>query len=225
MRKRGATMDIGSVLTLSLLALYLAAQPWSVLAAILLVTSRGGVKKESAYVAGWVAALAAVAIATVIAYPNHPNSATSSQAQSGVELALGLILGGWLLVRWRRPAPADQGGQPTWMRRLDSMSPLLAFGLGAFLPTYIVVVAAVTEMLSSGLTRAWLGFAAFVWVLVASAGVAAPLLVWVKDRERAPETYERWRSWITAHSRAVLYAAGAVVSVVLALKGLVGLLN
>ena len=47
-------MDVASVLTLSLLAIYLAVQPWSVLGGILLVTSDGGVKKESAYVAGWV---------------------------------------------------------------------------------------------------------------------------------------------------------------------------
>ena len=218
-------MDLGSVLTLSLLALYLAAQPWSVLAAILLVTARGGLKKESAFVAGWVVALAAVAIGTVMAYPDVPKSTASSTGQSWAELAAGVLLGGWLLFRWRRPVPTEKSGQPTWMRRLDSMSPVLAFGLGAFLPTYVVVVAAGTEMISSGLSQGWLAFTAFVWVLVASAGVAAPLLVLIIDREGAPETYQRWRSWITSHSRAVLYAVGAIVSVVLALKGLVGLLT
>ena len=52
-------MDLASVLTLALLALFLAVQPWSVLAAILLVTARGGLKKELAYVGGWVTILAA----------------------------------------------------------------------------------------------------------------------------------------------------------------------
>lgn len=223
--RKGGIVDVTSVLTLGLLALYLAARPWSVLAAILLVTARGGVNKECAYVAGWVAALAAIAIATVIAYPDIPKSATSSHARSGVELTVGLLLGGWLLVRWRRPLSVVHGGQPSWMRRLDGMSPLLAFGLGAFLPSYLVVVVAITEMISSGLTRGWLAFAAFAWVLVASAGVAAPLLVWVTNRHSAPGTYQRWRSWITARSRAMLYATGTVVCVVLAVKGLVGLLK
>jgi hypothetical protein len=225
MDQRVATMDLASVLTLTLLAAYLAAQPWSFLAAILLVTARGGVKKECAYVAGWVVALAVVAIGTVIAYPDVPKGGTSSQARSGVELAVGVLVGGYLLVRWRRPRPTQQTGEPAWMRRLDGMSPLLAFGLGAFLPSYVVVVAALTEMISSGLSHGWLAFAAFVWVLVASAGVAAPLLVLVINRAGAPETYQRWRSWILAHSRAVLYAAGALVSLVLAIKGLVGLLT
>ena len=36
-------MNIASLLTLALLGLFLAAQPWSVLAAVLLVTSQRGV--------------------------------------------------------------------------------------------------------------------------------------------------------------------------------------
>src|SRR5690242_13108360 len=126
-RERVSTMDFGSVLTLGLLALYLAAQPWSVLAAILLVTARGGLKKEVAFVAGWIAALAAVAIGTVIAYPDVPKSAASSTGQSWAELAAGVLLGGWLLIRWRRPVASGKSGEPAWMRRLDSMSPVLAF--------------------------------------------------------------------------------------------------
>ena len=188
------------------------------------MTAHGGLKKEGAFVAGWVVALAAVAIGTVMRVPDVPKSTASSTGQSWAELAAGVLLGGWLLIRWRRPVPTEKSGEPTWMRRLDGMSPVLAFGLGAFLPTYVVVVAAVTEMISIGLSQGWLAFTAFVWVLVASAGVAAPLLVLIIDREGA-RTYQRWRSWITSHSRAVLYAAGAVVSVVLALKGLVGLLT
>ena len=224
MAERGR-VDISAVLTLGLLALFLAAQPWSVLAAVLLVASRNGVSKECAYVAGWAAALTAVAIATVIAYPAVPRSTSSRQAQSGVEVLVGLLLGGWLVVRWRRPPPAENGGQPSWMRRLDHMSPLLAFGLGAFLPSYVVVVAAVTEMISSGLSRGWLAFAALAWVLIASAGVAAPLLVRATDPRGAPATYERWRTWLMTHSRAVLFIAGSVVGLVLVVKGLVGLLT
>ena len=71
-------MDVASLLTLLLLALALAVQPWSVLAAVLLVASEGGVAKAMAFVAGWVLALTAVAIATVALYPNKPKAASSS---------------------------------------------------------------------------------------------------------------------------------------------------
>ncbi|HEY5187122.1 MAG TPA: GAP family protein [Actinomycetes bacterium] len=218
-------MDLAAVLTLALLALFLAVQPWSVLAAILLVTARGGVKKELAYAGGWVVALAVVAVVTVLVYPNVPQTSTTSQGHAVVELAVGLFLGGWLLRRWRHPRDAGTDSQPSWMARLDTMSPLLAFGLGAFLPTYAVVVAAVSEMLSSGLAQGWLLVAALGWVLVASTGVASPLLVLVTDRDHAPQTYQRWRVWIVAHSRAVLYGVGGLVCLVLVTKGIVGLLG
>jgi len=216
-------MDLGSLLTLVLLASFLAVQPWSVLAAVLFVTSRGGVAKEVAYVAGWVTALVAVAVATVVVYPGAPRVAKTGKGQAAVELVLGLVLGGWLAWRWRHPKQPGTPTQPSWMARLDAMPPVLAFGLGAFLPTYAVVVAAVSEMLSSGLSQGALAAAGLVWVVLASTGVAAPLLVLAVRREHAAETYQRWREWIVAHSRHVLFAAGGLVSVVLVVKGLVGL--
>jgi len=218
-------VDPASLLTLALLALFLAVQPWSVLAAVLLVTARGGLTKELAFVGGWVAALAVVAVATVLLYPSVPKTSTASQTHAAVELVAGLFLAGWLLRRWRHPKDAGTDSQPSWMARLDTMPPLLTFGLGAFLPTYAVVVAAVSQMLTSGLTQASLLVAALAWVLLASAGVAAPLLVLVIDRDHAPETYQRWRAWITVHSRAVLYGVGGFVSLALVIKGVVGLLS
>ncbi len=64
---------------------------------------------------------------------------------------------------------------------------------------------------------------AVAFVLVASLGVAAPLGVLVVRRERAPEVYAGWRTWILANNRSVTYGMGAVVAVVLVLKGLWGL--
>ena len=219
------TMDVGSLLTLGLLGLFLAVQPWSVLASVLLVTSQRGVVKEAAFVAGWVSALAAVAVATVLLYPEVPRAATTGSRHAWVELVLGLVLAAWLAWRWRRPKEPGTAGEPRWLARIDTMSPVLAYGLGAFLPTYAVVVAAISEMLSSGLSQAALAGAAVVWVLLASAGVAAPLVVLVRRRKDADRIYLTWRTWILGHSRAVLYAAGALVSLVLVVKGIVGLLT
>jgi len=213
------------VLTLALLAFFLAVQPWSLLAAILLVTSTDGVKKESAYVAGWLSALTVVAAVTVVFYPGVQDNSSASTTQSAVTLATGLILGGLLLLRWRKPQDPGTASQPSWMGRLDTMSGPAAFGLGAFLPTYAAVVAAVSQMLSSGLTQGWLIVAAALWVLTASSGVASPLFVLLTDRSNAPATYQRWRALIVANSRTILYAVGGLVSVVLVAKGIVELLD
>jgi len=216
---------MGSVLTLALLGLFLAVQPWSVLAAILLVTTPGGVTKELAYVAGWVCVLTALAIVTVVAAPSVPESSAASTSRAAVELAAGLVFGGWLLKRWRHPQDVGTSSQPSWMGRLDTMKPIPAFGLGAFLPSYAVVIAAISELLGTGLSQGWLALVAVLWVLLASTGVASPLMVQVTDRANAPATYARWRGWIVAHSRAVLYAVGGLVCVVLIGKGIVGLVD
>jgi hypothetical protein len=213
-------MDLASLATLLLMALALAAQPWSVLAGILVVATRGGVVKEIAYVVGWIAALSVVMAITVAMAPDTP-STSGSAATAAVEIVLGLALGAVLAVRWRR-AEGTTAPTPSWMGRLDAMPWFLALALGAFLPNYFIVVGAATEMLQVGLTGTSLAVVGIAFVLVASLGVAAPLGVLVARRDRAPEVYAGWRTWITTHSRTVTYGMGAVVAVVLVVKGLWG---
>src|SRR3954453_9814745 len=215
-------MDLASVLTLGLLALFLAVQPWSVLAGVLLVSSRHGVTKTMSYAAGWLGTLLAVALGTTVLYPT---GAATSLTFAIPEIVAGFALGLWLLRRWHRPTEPGTKREPSWMKRIDGMSPIAAFVLGAFLPSYVVVVGAVTEMLDSGLHQGTLALVAVGWALLASAGVAAPLAVIVFRRDRAPDTYERWRGWIVGHSRVVLFAIGGLVCGVLIAKGLVALLG
>ena len=229
-------MDVASLLTLLLLALALAVQPWSVLAAVLLITSEGGVAKNTAYVVGWVLALVAVAVATIALYPETPKAAASSAWTSWVEIAAGVALAGWLLIRSRRPnAPEPQGSgrrnappqgaQPKWMSRLDSMSLLPAFVLGAFLPNYAIVVAAVGNVVAAGLSQAQAAVVLFAFIVVASAGVAAPLLVLVFRRQEAPGIYQAWRAWLVTNGHRLLTGVLAVVALILIVKGGVGLIT
>src|SRR5436190_13430677 len=109
-------VELASLLTLLLMALFLAVQPWSVLAAILLVTAQDGMKKEIAYVGGWVTALLAVAVTTVLVYPDIPQGSTSNNSQAAVELGVGILFGGWLLWRWRNPKDATTRSNPLGWR-------------------------------------------------------------------------------------------------------------
>lgn len=218
-------MDVASLVTLLLLALALAVQPWSVLAAVLLVTSERGVAKAVAFAAGWVLALTVVAVAVVALYPATPKVTSSSPWVSWVQLGSGAALGAWLYVRSRAPAVPKSESQPRWMARLDSMSPWPAFLLGAFLPNYVIVVAAVGDVLQAGLTQVWTAVVLLLFVVVASAGVAIPLLVLVSRREDAPVIYGRWRAWLVTHGQALVLVVLTVVAVVLMAKGVVGLLT
>jgi hypothetical protein len=185
---------------------------------ILLVATRGGLAKETAYVAGWIAALSVVMGITVAVAPDTP-STSGSTATAVAEIAIGLVLAAALAVRWRR-TEGTSAPTPSWMGRLDALPWILALALGAFLPNYFIVVAAATEMLQIGLTGTSLAVMGIAFVLVASLGVAAPLGVQVTRRDRASEVYAGWRTWIMTHNRTVTYGMGAVVAVVLVVKGL-----
>jgi hypothetical protein len=142
-----------------------------------------------------------------------------------VQIAAGVALGGWLLVRSRRPVTAKPDAQPKWMGRLDSMSPAPAFVLGAFLPNYAIVVAAVGDVIQAGLPQGRAALDMFLFIIVASAGVAAPLLLTVIRRDDAPDIHQQWRDWLIAHGGELLTVVLAVVAVVLITKGVVGLVN
>jgi hypothetical protein len=217
-------VTVAVALTLVLLALTLAVQPWSVLAGILLVASHRGVLKESLYVLGWIIALSVV-FAISIAFSPSPPTSTSSAASHWIEIVTGALLGLLLLVRWRKPVATDQAKQPAWLSKLDSMSPIVAFALGAFLPNYLVVVAAAGQILQLNMSEAAIVGVCIVFVLIASLGVAAPLGVLVFKHNQAAEIHESWRLWLIKNSRAVSYGTGGVVCLVLIVKGIVGLLT
>jgi hypothetical protein len=218
-------MDIASVVTLVLLAAALAAQPWSVLASVLLVTSERGLAKVVAYVAGWTGALAVVAALTVALYPEAPTATTTSPVLSWIELLAGLVLASYLVVRSRRPVTVEPAREPKWMDRINSISLAAAFVLGAFLPNYVLVVAAVDELLKSDLSQGRIAVAAVVFVILSSLGVAAPLLVLVFRRQEATQIYAGWHTWLVAHAQGVVAAVLWLLAIILFVKGVVGLLS
>jgi hypothetical protein len=111
------------------------------------------------------------------------------------------------------------------MSRLDSMSLLPAFVLGAFLPNYAIVVAAVGDVVQAGLSQGQAAVVLVLFIVVASAGVAAPLLLLVFRRDAAPAIYQGWRVWLIANGHRVLTVVLAVVAVLLIGKGVLGLVT
>jgi hypothetical protein len=111
------------------------------------------------------------------------------------------------------------------MRRIDTMHPVTAAALGAFLPNYVFVVAAVTNVVELGVSRTLGSVIVLAWVALASLGVAAPLLVLLVRRGGATATYDSWRTWLLRNGHGVLLAVVAGVGVLLAIKGSVGLLT
>ena len=168
---------------------------------------------------GWMLALSVVMAIAVAMAPDTPTTSTSTTTL--------LWRSPWvwrsaayLWFRWRRTVGDDSADT-----LVDGSPGHHALGPGAgprapSCPNYFLVVAGATEMVQIGLTGAALAATAVVFVLVASLGVAAPLAVLVAKRDRAPEVYAGWRTWILANNRPVMYGMGAMIAVILVGKGL-----
>jgi hypothetical protein len=137
---------------------------------------------------------------------------------------LKLLLGAGLLLlavrQWRgRPAPGAEPEMPKWMAGLDRMGPGGAFGLGALLSAANpknggLTIAAAASIAGAGLAGGAQAVALAVFVLVGSAGVLAPLVLYLVAGEGAARTLESWRTWAGVHNAAIM----AVLFLVFGLK-------
>ncbi|MBS1839188.1 MAG: GAP family protein, partial [Actinobacteria bacterium] len=129
-----------------LLGATMALSPLAVLASVLLLTTERGTAKATAYAVGWVVAVGAIGAATVLAASQvHATPGTTTSTVSAwLYVVLGVALAGWAIRR--RVAEREGVPEPTWMGRLDGMSPVVALGFGLFMPPYAIAVAAVNSI-------------------------------------------------------------------------------
>ncbi|MBO2447436.1 GAP family protein [Actinomadura barringtoniae] len=216
-------MRLDSFLLLVVLAMALALKPWSILTAVLLAAAKGGMTKATAFLVGWVTVLAAIGAASVVLLPHYErnHSRSTFTPYAWVDVALGAALAVFLLWRWRKPYDAQKKNQnPGWVERLDTMPAPLAFALGAFMPSYLLVAAAVNQLLETGWTGAGLAVTIALFVILASAGVAAPVMVPLFKPDQAADIHERWRTWLLEHRRVLAYGLSGMIAAVLIFKGL-----
>ena len=122
--------------------------------------------------------------------------------------------------QWRgRPAEGAEPEMPKWMAGLDQMGPGGAFGLGALLSAANLkngglTIAAAASIAGAGLAGGEQAVALAIFVLIGSAGVLAPLVLYLAAGERAATTLDAWKSWAGAHNAAIM----AVLFLVFGLK-------
>jgi threonine/homoserine/homoserine lactone efflux protein len=139
---------------------------------------------------------------------------------SWLELVLGLALTRMALKQFRgRPHGDEEPVTPKWMGALDSFTPpkaaLAGIALSAVNPKNLVlIVAGMAAIAQTGISTGDQIASLIVFAVVASIGVAAPVVVYFALGERATELLERLRRWM-AHNNAVILS---VILLVIAAK-------
>lgn len=222
-------MPIGEVLTPALGVLM---SPLPIVAVILMLFSSRATTNGPAFVAGWVVGLVVVvSLVLILADPANLSSDgdSPSTAASVIQLVLGALL---VLLAWRnwqkRPAPGETPEMPKWMAGVDKTTPIAAAGLGAFLaalnPKNLAFdIAAGTAIVSTGASTASQVAGAVVFVILASLGVAGPVVWYLVAPDKAAATLEKVRAWLVQNNTLIMAIVLLVLGVSQVGKGISGL--
>ena len=195
------------ILDLLLIGLVITLEPIPLTAFLLILLSKGGTRKGSAFIFGWLLSLAVVVALTVLVTgnkPPKPNTAPSLAALA-VKIAIGVALV-LIAVRQRRrmgkPRPPKK--PPKWQTGLDNMSPWFAMGLAPLTQPWGLVAAGVAVIVEAKLTSWESSIALFLFCIIAT-GVYIALEIYAGFR---PETAQAFlgsiRSWIDGHKDQVI---------------------
>jgi threonine/homoserine/homoserine lactone efflux protein len=199
-----------------------AVSPFPIVAMILLLATPRGRLTGIAFAVGWLLGLGL--LGTVVLLISGPSDASSDGGPATWVGWLKLVLGVLLLLlavrQWRgRPRSPDDAHTPKWMASIDTFGPGKTFGLGALLAALNpkngpLTIAAAASIAATGVSGVDQAVALILFVVIASAGVLAPLGVYLLAGERAVHTLAVWRQWFIANNTAIM----AVLFFVIGLK-------
>jgi threonine/homoserine/homoserine lactone efflux protein len=205
--------------------------PVPVIAVILVLFSARARVNGLVFLLGW---SAGVAIVSVVVYliadagdvgTDHDASDTSYW----IKLVLGVVLVVLAVRDWRkRPAPGEAPAAPKWMNAIDTLTPVKAGGLAVLLsgvnPKNLALsLAAGASLAQANVSSGQATTGLIVFVLIASASIAVPVVSYLVGGERAARMLDGWRTWLSAHTTAVMAVLFLVFGVVLFSQGLRGL--
>jgi Sap, sulfolipid-1-addressing protein len=218
---------IGQVLPF---AIGVAISPIPIIAVILVLFSERARVNGLAFLAGWVVGVTVVSVGAYFV-ADGGDAATDQDASDStywIKIALGVLL----LVfaaRNRRKEKAGDTTEPKWMASIDTLTPVKATGLAVLLAAvnpknFALSVAAgarVAQIAGADTADVVVGLAVF--VVLASASILVPVVVYLAGGDRAASILDGWKTWLTEHNAAVMAVLLLVFGAVLIGDGIRGL--
>ncbi len=194
-------------LDLVIIGLAITLEPIPLTAFILVLASKGGVRKGAAFIFGWLVSLAIVVIATVAltgGKPPKPNTAPSLAALA-VKIAVGAALLVIAVRRWRMMGrPKKPKKTPKWQTGIDNMSPWYAMVLGPLTQPWGLVAAGAATIVGAKLSD-WKNFVVLVGFCLIATGVYLVMEIYAGFRpEECRAFLLRMRTWIGSHTDQVI---------------------
>jgi hypothetical protein len=219
---------IGQVLPF---AVGVAVSPMPVVAMVLMLITPRARSNGITFVLGWMLGIAVAGV--ILLSIAGPASASEDGAPadwvSWLKLVLGLLLLLVAVKEWRaRPAEGAEASMPKWMGALDSLAPVKAGGLAVFLGTInpknlLLIVGGAAAVAQTGVSTGDQAVAWIVFTLIATIGVAAPLVVYFAMGERAASVLDGLKTWMVRNNTAVMAVLCLIIGVKLIGDAITGL--
>jgi threonine/homoserine/homoserine lactone efflux protein len=202
------------VLDLILIGLAITLEPIPLTTFILVLASKGGVRKGAAFIFGWLLSLAIVVALTLVVTGNKPPKPNTSPslAALAVKILIGVVLVIIAVRQWRRMGkPKKPKKTPKWQTGIDNMSPLFAMALGPLTQPWGLVAAGVAVITEAKLSS-WQSYIALFGFCVIATITYLVLEIYAGFRPEQTQTFlARTRTWIDAHTDQVIIVVSLVL--------------
>ena len=204
------------------IAIGIAASPFPIIPAILLLFTPRPRTTTGAFLLGWVLGIVvATATFAVVASLIEPRDETPAWV-SWTRICLGFLL--ILLGVWQWATRREKASAPAWMQAINDATPATALRLGLLLsganPKVLLLTAAGgLEIDSTGLSGTGAVVTIALFAAVAASSVSVPLVLYAVVGERMLGPLSRAKDWLGLHNAAVMAVVITVLGVYLTFKG------
>ena len=213
------------------LAIGVALSPVPIIAVVLMLTTPRARSNGPAFVLGWLLGLGVVgAVVLVVVGPSAAGSSGQRTTWvSWVMIVLGVLL---LMGAVRRLGGRARGGEevplPTWMGAIDRLNPAVVLGGGVVLggvrpKSLLLAVGGAAVIAQTGIAGGQQAIAYAVFAVIATIGVAVPVVVYFAMGTRSTELLGRLKDWVGRNHAVILAVVLLVIGVTLIGDGIGGL--
>ena len=194
-------------------AVGVAISPMPIVAVVLMLVSARAKANGLSFLLGWLLGLAIVGgIVLALAGPSDTTSDTAGPETwvSVLKLVLGLLLVLLAVRQWQgRPRDGVEATTPKWMSAIDTFTPVKAAGLGAFLSglnpkNLLLTVAGATAIAQTQASGAEQVGAYVVFMIIATIGVAAPVVIYFALGPKAPALLQKLKTWMSDNNAVIM---------------------
>ena len=217
---------IGQILVFAVAA---SLSPIPIIGVVLMLAGPRAASTGPAFLVGWVVGLTLVgAVVLLVSGGADVGSGDASDGVSWVRVGIGVLMLVFAARQWRgRPRGDAEPEMPAWMKKTDAFGPVQAVGLGLLLsavnPKNLLLTAgAALAIAQAGLSTADQAVALAVFVVVATIGPAAPVVVHAVARERAEQWLTDLKAWLMRSNAAVMTVILLLIGVKLIGDGIAG---